>query len=166
VVLHFAFFLVVVFMLYMKSSALGILCSISCILLVMLASMAPDFFPRISISRVVSLHDFFIVSTSIFRSLMVLFNSFTFLDMFSYNSLRDFCVSSLRAPSCLSVFSCISLRELFMSFLKSSIIVMRSDVNSVSCFSGVMVCPGLAIVGEFGSDDGMASNLGFSCFCS
>jgi hypothetical protein len=42
----------------------------------------------------------------IFRSLMVLFNSFTCLVVFSYNSLRDICVSSLRASTCLPVFSC------------------------------------------------------------
>jgi hypothetical protein len=45
--------------------------------------------------------------------------------------------------------SCISLRELFMSFLKSSII-MRSDFRSESCFSGVLGYPGLAMVGEIG----------------
>jgi hypothetical protein len=39
-------------------------------------------------------------SISIFRSLMVLFNSFTYLFVFSCNSLRDFCVSSLRASAC------------------------------------------------------------------
>jgi hypothetical protein len=50
----------------MVSSAPDILFSISCIMLVMLASMAPDFFPRFSISRVVSLCDFFIISSSIF----------------------------------------------------------------------------------------------------
>jgi hypothetical protein len=50
------------------SSAPEILSSISCILLVMLLSMTPDLFPRISISRDVSLCDFFIASTSIVRS--------------------------------------------------------------------------------------------------
>ena len=52
-----------------------------------------------------------------------------------------------------SLLSCISLRELFISFLKSSFIIMRSDFRSISCFSGVMVYPGLAMVGEFSSDD-------------
>jgi hypothetical protein len=42
-------------------------------------------------------------------------------------SLRGFYVFSLRASTRLLVFSCISLRELFMSFLKSSIIIMRSE---------------------------------------
>jgi hypothetical protein len=39
-----------------------------------------------------------------------------------------------------------------MSFLKSSITIMRSDFRSKSFFSGVMVCPGLAMVEELGSD--------------
>jgi hypothetical protein len=39
-----------------------------------------------------------------------------------------------------------------MSFLKSSIIIMRSDFRSESCFSGLMVYPGLAMEGELGSD--------------
>jgi hypothetical protein len=83
---------------------------------------------------------------------MVLFISFACLIVFSCNSLRDFCVSSLRASSYLHVFSCISLRELSI-FLKSSIIIMRSDFRSESCFSGVMVYPRLAMVGELGSND-------------
>ena len=49
--------------------------------------------------------------------------------------------------------SFISLRELFMSFLKSSIIIMSSDLRSESCFYCVMVYLGLAMVGELGSDD-------------
>jgi hypothetical protein len=40
-----------------------------------------------------------------------------------------------------------------MTFLKSSIIIMRCDFKSVSCFSGVLAYPGLAMMGELGSDD-------------
>ena len=142
----------------MESSAPMILSSISCILLLMLESMVPDFFPRVSISRVASLCYFFIVCTSIFRSSIALFNSITCLVvfscnslrdfyvsslmsstclvMFSCNSLRDFYVSSLSTSTCLAVFCCIFLRELLMSFLKSSTNIMRYDLKSESCFSG------------------------------
>jgi hypothetical protein len=100
----------------MESSAPEILSSISCILLVMLASMVPDFFPRISISRVISLCDFFIVSTSIFRSWMVLFNSFTSLVVFSCSSLREFNVSSFKG---FYLFTCVLLKffKVFLCFL-------------------------------------------------
>jgi hypothetical protein len=100
--LHFSLTVVSIFP--MVASAPEILSSISCILLVILASMTPDLFPRFANTGVVSLCDFFIVSSSIFRSWMVLFISFTCLIVFSYNSLRDFCVSSLRASTCLPVF--------------------------------------------------------------
>jgi hypothetical protein len=40
-----------------------------------------------------------------------------------------------------------------MFFLKSSIIIMRCDFKSDICFSGVMVYPGFAVVGELGSTD-------------
>jgi hypothetical protein len=68
--LHFAFSLIVVPIFSMESSAPEILSSISCILLLMLASMVPHFFCRVSIFSVASLWDFFIVSTSLFRSCM------------------------------------------------------------------------------------------------
>jgi hypothetical protein len=54
--LHFAFSFIVVSMFPMESSAPEkILSPISSILLLMLTSMVPDFFTRVSISRVVSL---------------------------------------------------------------------------------------------------------------
>ena len=99
---------------------------------------------------------------------MVLFISFACLIMFSLreycNSLRDFYVSSLRASSSLPVFSCIFLREVFLSVLKPSVIVMRSNFRFKSCFSGVMVYPGLAMVGNWVLM--MPNNLGFCCLCS
>jgi hypothetical protein len=61
--------------------------------------------------------------------------------------------SSLRSSTCLPVFSYISLRELLMSFLKYSIINMRCDFKSESCFSVVLGYPGLTVVGEVVSDD-------------
>jgi hypothetical protein len=60
---------------------------------------------------------------------LVLFISFSCLIAFSCNSLRDLCVSSLRASTSLPVFYCMSSRELVMSFLMSSIIIIRSDLS-------------------------------------
>ena len=40
-----------------------------------------------------------------------------------------------------------------MSFLQSSIIIMRCGFKSESCFSGVLGYPGLAVLGELGSDE-------------
>jgi hypothetical protein len=94
------------------------------------------------------------VSTFLFRSWMVLFNSITCLVVFSCNYLRDFCASSLRSSTCLAVFYCISLSELLKSFLMSSTNIMRYAFKSRSSFSGVLGCPGLGEVGVLGSDDG------------
>ena len=55
------------------------------------------------------------------------------------------------------IFSCISLRELFMSFLKSPIRIMRCDFKSTSCFSGELGYPRFAMVGDLGSDDAKKS---------
>ena len=52
--------------------------------------LTPDLFPRFSMSSVVSLCGFFIVSISSFWSWMVLFNSFSCLVVFYCNSLRIF----------------------------------------------------------------------------
>ena len=43
--------------------------------------------------------------------------------------------------------------ELFISSLKASIIFMRWDFRSESCFLGVLEYPGLAVVGKLGSDE-------------
>lgn len=39
-----------------------------------------------------------------------------------------------------------------MTYLKFSAIIMKCDFNSKSCFLGVLGYPGIAVVGELGSD--------------
>jgi hypothetical protein len=58
--------LTVVSMFSFVSSAPEIVSSVFCSLLVMLTSITSDLFPQFSISRVVSLYDFFIICTYIF----------------------------------------------------------------------------------------------------
>jgi hypothetical protein len=118
----------------------------------MLASITPDFFPRFS-SPLVSA---FVIS---------LLFPFSFLYLAWFCSVpspvwlclpvifKAFFVSSLRSSTYLAVFSCISLRGLLMSFLKSSTIIIRCDFKSHSCFSLVLRYPGLDVVGEVGSGD-------------
>ena len=62
--------------------------------------------------------------------------------LFSCNSLRDVCVSSLRPSSYLSVFSCISLRSyLCHSYpLSSSWDLFQCDGISRICYGGINRC--------------------------
>jgi hypothetical protein len=57
----------------------------------------------------------------------------------------------------LAVFSCISLSELLMPFLKSSTTVIRYDFKSAFCFLGMLGYPGLLVLGILGSDDAQCS---------
>jgi hypothetical protein len=115
----------------------------------MLVSVTPDLFPKLPISRVASICGFFFFFF-IFWSWTALFNYFISMIVSSCLSLRDLLVCS-----CLPVFSCIYLKELFMTSLRSSIIFMRWDFGQESCFSGLLGHPGLAVIEELGC-----------CFCS
>lgn len=57
-------------------------------------------------------------------------------------------ITSLRA--CLIVFYCISLKDLFITSLKVSVIIIRLDLRSFFCNSGVFGYSGLAVGGELG----------------
>ena len=56
------------------------------------------------------------------------------------------------SSTCLPVFSCISYSELFISTLRTPFNLHEIGFRSASWFSGVLVCPGLAVVEELGSD--------------
>ena len=100
-ILHFLWLLCQCFLWYLQSLWFSLLYLVFC-WWCLLASMAPDLFPRFSNSKVVSLCDFFIISISIFRSWMVLFISFASLIVFFCNSSRKFCL--LPAYLCSPVF--------------------------------------------------------------
>jgi hypothetical protein len=95
-----------------------ILSSISCILVLMLASVVHDLFPRFSISNVAFICFFFIASTSTFGSWTVLFYFFTYFIVFSCICLKDLFVFSLRVSYSFTCTFCISLSELFELSLK------------------------------------------------
>jgi hypothetical protein len=100
---------------FITSSMPETLSSISCILLVMLATVVPLNLPRFSISRILPDCVFFIASISI-------------------SGLEQFYAFPLPG---LIVFSCTSLRDLFISSLKVSIIFIRLDLRSLSCASAM-----------------------------
>jgi hypothetical protein len=83
---------------------------------------------------------------------MVLFNYFTCLIVFSYNSLRDFCVFSKSFYLFTSVPLYFFKGVIYVLLKDLSIILMRFDFESESCFSGVLGYPGITVVGELGSD--------------
>jgi hypothetical protein len=78
------------------SSAPEIFSSISCSLLLILASVTLELFSIFYISRFVSLYDFSLFLFLFLDSERFLFNSFISFILFSCNSLRHFCFFSLR----------------------------------------------------------------------
>lgn len=73
--------------------------------------------------------------------------------VFSCISLKDLFVSSLSTSTCLPVIFYISLRKLFTCSLKGSIIFMKCNFRYEYFFLGVLWYSGLAVVGELRSDD-------------
>jgi hypothetical protein len=67
---------------------------------------------------------------------MVLFISFTCLNVFSCNSLRDFCVSSLRSSTCLPVFSFMSVLLICYQFY----LFILENKNKIQ-LEGSYLCP-------------------------
>jgi hypothetical protein len=117
--------------------------------LVMLASVAPDLFPRFSISRLSPFFYFFIAFISIFRSWTIWFNSFTYLIVF-------FCIS-LRICFLFKGFYLLTFVFLYFFkgviyiFFKGLYLFVRLNFRLGSSFSGVLWYPELAVVGELGS---------------
>ena len=156
----------------MESSAPGSLPSISCIVADACISgflfLSQGFYLQSCLPL-----GFFIISTSIFRSWMDLFNSITSLVVFPCNSLWDFCLSSLRSSTCVAVISYNSLREsscflfkcfylfsgILLNFFKwvinalLNILYQHHEIRFEYCFSGVLSYSGLTVVGILGSDD-------------
>jgi len=149
--LHLAFSLifdVVIFFTYLLCLRFSLLSLV--FLLVLLVSVVCVPILRFFISSVAFIYVFFIASISTFRS-WTLIHFFHLFDCIFLYFFKEF-VSSLRFSVCLTMFSFISLRELFISSFKTCIIFIRLDFRSESCSSGVLVYPELAIVGELGSD--------------
>ena len=91
---------------YILSCMPKILSSISSYLFVTLAYVVPIHFPMFSISKVPSDFLLFTVSISSFRSFTILLISLTVLIVFSCITLRDLFVSSLRIYTCFILFLC------------------------------------------------------------
>jgi hypothetical protein len=104
--LCFEFSLTVVSISSKISSIPESLFSVSCILLVLLASVATDLFHRCFISRVASIYVSFIVSISTFRSSTALFNSFTCVFLFYFFYFKGL-ISFLF--KCFYLFTCVFL---------------------------------------------------------
>ena len=126
--------------------------------MMMLVSVVPDLFPRFSISRVVSICDLAVVSISIFQ---VLDCFVQFLHLLDYIFLYFFKGFICFLFTYFYLFDCTSLRGLFISLLKASIISMRWAFRSESCFSGVL---GLLLQENWALK--VSNYIGFCFLCS
>lgn len=103
---------------YILSCMPKILSSVSSNLFVTLAYVVPIHLPMFSISKVPSVFLFFTVSMSSFRSFTVLLILLTGLIVFSCITLRDLFVSPLRICTCFILFFCFFLRDCFIFVFK------------------------------------------------